>query len=377
MSVVTKYGPDRSQAIKDWIITYEDGKKEPFRGLASEAFEHASSKADMFAVEKADEDDPKVAKDDNKIEKSDDEDDLEKGGTKGEGSRGGHVIGHTKSGDPVYYRPVDYKPSKYLNEHEQKIESEFGKHLNDHFDFAKKKYHEMFGNIINTDNARELSHHYSNNRSLSSAVHEPASTFTKKLYNDMLKELVPEGKSNMVLFTAGGTGSGKTTGLKAHGLTNEIKNKAHIIFDTNTNKLASAIEKIDRALEAGKSVTVIHTFRDPMDSFANGAIPRAIRMEKELGSGRTVPIGSHVSTHIGSNEAIPKMKEHYGDKVQFRIIDNSRGKGKSEIVPIEFLNDKKYNAEKLEKELNDHIDKLYEQGGISERLYRGFKAKGD
>lgn len=43
---------DKDHAIHDWVITYEYGRKEAFRGLASESFNYASSQAKRFAVEK-------------------------------------------------------------------------------------------------------------------------------------------------------------------------------------------------------------------------------------------------------------------------------------------------------------------------------------
>jgi hypothetical protein len=49
----------KKEAIEDedqinWIISYQDGRKEKFRGTAEGAFDHALSKARIFAVEKSD-----------------------------------------------------------------------------------------------------------------------------------------------------------------------------------------------------------------------------------------------------------------------------------------------------------------------------------
>jgi len=48
----------KKEAIEDedqtnWIITYQDGKKEKYQGTAEAAFDHALSKAKIFAVEKS------------------------------------------------------------------------------------------------------------------------------------------------------------------------------------------------------------------------------------------------------------------------------------------------------------------------------------
>lgn len=277
-------------------------------------------------------------------------------------------------------KPVNYTPNKHLEDpYHKKVEKSFGKQLNKGFEFARGQYQAQFGNVLNTDNARELSQEYRNDRSLSAVVHEPASALIKKFYSILLKEPVPKGKQNMVLFTAGGTGAGKTTGIGEHNVTKKESEKAHIIYDTNMNSFGSAKEKIDKALAFGKKIEIVHTFRDPIDAFKEGAVPRSQRMEAKMGSGRTVPIGTHIATHLGANETIPKLAEHYKDNpnVNIRVIDNSRGRGNSKIVPVGFLQDKKYIAKDLEKELHEHIDKLHGEGKISDKIYRGFKAAGD
>lgn len=271
-------------------------------------------------------------------------------------------------------KPVKYEPNTDLDPHHRKVEKKFGKHLNKNFDFARGQYAAKFGNILNADNARELSEDYEGNRAeLSAAVHEPASSFVKKLYSDMLKEPVPKNKVNMVLFSAGGTGAGKTTGMMEHGSTKTKVRKAHIIYDTNMNTLSGAKEKIEKALSFGKRVHIIYTFRDPVDAFENGAVPRAQRI------GRTVPIGSHVATHIGSLKTVQELKNQYKDnsKVKIDVIDNSRGRGNSVVVPIGFLQDKQYIAEELQKKINEITEKLHGEGKITDQHKKGFQAAGN
>ncbi|KPF90214.1 hypothetical protein IP81_15845 [Novosphingobium sp. AAP83] len=85
------------------------------------------------------------------------------------------------------------------------------------------------GRILNTDLTRELSPEFRANRSRSAEVHEPSSAFVKKLYTQMLAEPVSAGSSKFVLFTAGGTGAGKSTGMDFVPETET----AGIIYDTN------------------------------------------------------------------------------------------------------------------------------------------------
>lgn len=264
-----------------------------------------------------------------------------------------------------------YTPSDTLSSDKHKeIEKRFGEHLAQNYEKARSEYKEKFGNVINTDNARELSDDYLKNKSeLSAAVHEPASAFTKKMYEDELSSKTPKGKRDLVYFTAGGTGSGKTSSLM--GAEKSFHEKAHIVYDTNMNGFSSAKKKIDQALEAGKKIRINYTFRDPIDAFENGAVPRSIRI------GRTVPIEEHIKTHLGSMDAIQALQQHYKDNKNVKIVvtNNSLGKGGAKQVPISFVKnqEKNYIASDLREKLHKINDSLYEQGKISKSHYVGFK----
>jgi hypothetical protein len=68
------------------------------------------------------------------------------------------------------------------------------------------------GRIINTDTFRELSPDYRADRSNSSAVHEPASYLAKIALARAIAALPVSG---LAVFTAGGSGAGKSSGLDA------------------------------------------------------------------------------------------------------------------------------------------------------------------
>lgn len=216
------------------------------------------------------------------------------------------------------------------------------------------------GRIINTDLARELSPEYRADRSRSADVHEASSAFVKQLYAEKLAEDPPAGLAKRVLFTAGGTGAGKSTGLKAIGGTD-----AGIIYDTNMNSLGSAIKKIDQALEAGWPVRILYTYRDPLEALVNGALPRAERM------GRTVPLQVHMDTHIGARKVIDELADHYAgdDRVVLQAIDNSRGKGKA--APIELEKLPEINQVGLYERAETEIRAAYDRGAIGRETLRG------
>lgn len=241
------------------------------------------------------------------------------------------------------------------------------------FDAAVREYEAVGdtvgGTVLNTDLARELSPEYRADRSRSAEVHEPASNFIKRLYARKLAAPTPEGKRPVVLFTGGGTGAGKSTGLKLPKLAPVVA-EAEIVYDTNMNKFESADQKIQQALEAGREVAIVYTFRDPVEALAAGALPRAMRM------GRTVPLREHIRTHVGAWEVINALQAKYAgdERVHIEVVDNSRGRGKAAVVPLQELQPRVYND--LEGVLRETLEAERAAGRISETVYRGFAGEG-
>lgn len=226
------------------------------------------------------------------------------------------------------------------------------------------------GRIISTDVARELSPDYLANRTLSADVHEPASQFTKRYYADRLRE--PHGPDDYVLFTAGGTGAGKTSALRQAGA--DLSEHAQIIYDTNMNRLRSSEEKINQALASGRQVRIAYVYREPEEALVNGALPRAERQRGEFGSGRTVPLQEHYNTHVGAQATMRALAAHYeGDpRVQFVGIDNSRGAGNAIHVPLDLLVERQHNEDLMQR-LRMALDEEHAKQRISPETYHGFR----
>jgi hypothetical protein len=263
-----------------------------------------------------------------------------------------------------------YKPATNIPSEQKPIETAFYNQLNNNFDQSVQEYKSKFGNILNTDNARELSPHYNSSNAAKSkysvAVHEPASAFVKEMYARELATPDPTG-NNMVVFTAGGTGAGKTTAVAN---LPEMKD-AQIVYDTNMNTYSSAKQKIDQAIAAGKDVSILYVNRDPIQSFDNGAVPRALR------TGRTIPIAEHANTHSGAIDTIKQLAETYKDNpnVSIKIIDNTGGKGQQTVVPIESIANLKYNKGEIQKQVSNNLDTLYANKQIPTEIYQGFKGQ--
>lgn len=229
------------------------------------------------------------------------------------------------------------------------------------------------GWVLSVDSARELSPDYLKDRTKSNAVHEPASAFIKRLYAERLAEpVVPDadGIRDAVTFTAGGTGAGKTTGLR---FTSSIE-AAAFVMDGNLAKSGSAIKKIDQALASGRRVVINYVHREPIEALVNGAFPRAMRQEALHGSGRTLDIETHASTHAGANKAIRELAKRYKDdpRVVIEVIDNSNGKGNTAVGSLDKLPEID-EAQVVERGFTA-LEEARANGDISEEIYQGFRA---
>lgn len=225
------------------------------------------------------------------------------------------------------------------------------------------------GKVLSTDTARDLSGDYNDSKEARSAlaadVHEPSSTFIKQLYADKLAEAPKEGEEPRILFTAGGTGSGKTTAIANNPAMKAMRDRAQIVYDTNMNKLESATTKIDQATAAGKDVDHAYVWREPQEALAAGALPRAERQ------GRTVPLEEHAKTHAGAYTTTAELRRVYQNdpRVNFATLDNSRGKGNAAVVPFQALQNKRYNVPVAE--LRPIVESQRKSGAISPRVYNG------
>jgi hypothetical protein len=255
------------------------------------------------------------------------------------------------------------------------IEEEYFSNLRNDYPGLVSQYAQLAesdeGRTLNTDVARELSPHYRGDRTKSADVHEPSSEFVKRLYADRLAQPTPKDREPVVIFTAGGTGAGKTTGLNILQKIDPKAAKAEMVYDTNMGSFDSADKKIRQALDAGRKVSILYTYRDPVEALENGALKRAKSMEEKLGTGRTAPLSEHAKTHLGSRQVIEQLMAKYkkNDKVQIRVIDNSRGPGNAALSRLDNL--PKHNENDVRRGLRDALERAKKSGSISDAIYRG------
>lgn len=221
------------------------------------------------------------------------------------------------------------------------------------------------GRVLNVDMMRELSPEYVADRTRSAEVQDAASDAIKRLYTEELAKPAPAGRENSVLFTAGGSGAGKSTAIENVSQVKSLADKAQIIYDTNMSSVGSARAKIEEALNAGKKVDIAYIYRDPEEALRKGALPRA------MGMGRTVPVDVLAENHGGAFRTVQKLMEEYqgNEDVHFHPIDNSFGKGQAKLSTMDAISGKRYNVPV--QELRDAVEDEFRKGEISPQVREG------
>jgi hypothetical protein len=236
---------------------------------------------------------------------------------------------------------------------------------------------------LNADNARELFKDYAasheSRATLASAVHEPSAAMIKAIWDRVLAE---PGRTNRILFMAGGGGSGKTTVLDGLEQTSGLRSDADAVYDTTLSNLDWSARKIDEALAAGKQVGVLYTYR-PAEAAA------ALAFRRALDEGRTIPEDVLARDHFNAPLTFLALHDRYSGqpkKVDFLVSDNSGSREDAQLRDIDFLwrkvNNMKQGAEGL-KETQDAvrrgIDNEYVTQSanrqIPDYIFRGFSKR--
>lgn len=190
-------------------------------------------------------------------------------------------------------------------------------------------YREKFGNVIGADSVKELFPDYASKAQRTAndlAVHRPASRLAQHLYDEALKEPVAEGHDPYIVFTAGGTGAGKSSSLEIPEL-KPVVDRAHVIYDSTLTNLDAARTNIEAAKAAGHDVVVVFTDREVNEAF------RAT-LDRAAAHGRPVTINTHVATHLKAPEVFDALRTAYAEDphVTLAVVGNS-GKARELISP--------------------------------------------
>jgi N12 class adenine-specific DNA methylase len=237
------------------------------------------------------------------------------------------------------------------------VHDRFKANIESDYERYKKQYLDKFGNEISGDNAKELSPDYRANKTeFSQAVHNPASDFAKKLYDDLIKGEPAGEANNYVLMTAGGTGAGKTTIKNFHV---EKEGPPYLVYDSNMSNFDSSKDRIEKALENGKEVDILFVWRDPFDAYVHGVITR---MKEES---RSIGINVHIETTQKSLANIKDIYDLYKDNenVDFEFFDNSI---KEYVNPEDIFSKIPIDEEDLRRRIYNEVQSLFDKRGITQ-----------
>ncbi|MBR4878055.1 MAG: zeta toxin family protein, partial [Rhodocyclaceae bacterium] len=134
-----------------------------------------------------------------------------------------------------------------------------------------------------------------------------------------LAQPVREGRDALVVFTAGGSGSGKSSAIGR--ALSEGTAVADITLDGTFSKLTKARNRVQAALDSGRKVAIRYVYCAP-ENAAKLAIGRAIR------HGRPVPVSVMAETHSQALQTVRAIAEDFkGDeRVMVIAIDNNGNK---------------------------------------------------
>ena len=243
-----------------------------------------------------------------------------------------------------------------LNNRERKLESGFYHAMRKNQDGLIEAYHAKNGNVIDPDAVKGLNPHFAADPDLARAVHEPSSKLTKIIYSKALEKKAAAGDKSPTIFTAGGSGSGKSAtspmakelfGAKEDALT----------YDSTLSSMKSATARIDEALSKTEGdVGIVYT-----------NTPLEFAMTLNLKRTRSVSIDTLIHAHHGASKTIKDLQKHYADnpRVNILVMNNSPefvGAGTVKDVP-------NYEVFNMRERLVRQAKELLEKNKITQAKY--------
>lgn len=227
------------------------------------------------------------------------------------------------------------------------------------------EYLRRFGPVLNADNASELFEDYARDNDSRArhmvAVRPAAGAVVEQAFAQLLAQPTPVGKSPVVVFTAGGNGAGKSSSVDTKAFRGEV------VFDSTFSQYEPSKARVQAALDAGRDVQIRYIYRDPVQAFAKGVLPR-IADE----NGRTVSIRGLLQTHRGARDTVLKIADEYRDdpRVDVWVREMVEGEG-PESRDLAWLQEKAYPDDNATgRRLQELLDAEHAAGRVSDAAYR-------
>jgi hypothetical protein len=178
-----------------------------------------------------------------------------------------------------------------------------------HYSPLRERYLSENETILDSDRAKELFPEYAadlvSRRRYASAVYPPAAAFIDRLYGELLREPVSPSRHKLVVFMAGGPGSGKSA-LVTTPATGDVLQTAALVLDGTFSDAVRARRQIKSALSAEFRVQVLLIFR-PLRDCLRGVWERALSPE----GGRATPFRIVVDKHRGALATVRELRKEF------------------------------------------------------------------
>lgn len=217
------------------------------------------------------------------------------------------------------------------------------------------------GRVIDVDMVRELSPEYRADRSLSPQIHGSASALAKKLYAAQLARPAGQEGDGSVLLMAGGGGSGKSSMRQVHlrGLNPDVT------LDGTLSKLKTAQQRVQEALDSGRTVKIFYVYRSPEKS-ADGAVERAAR------TGRPVPVDVLAQAHAGARKVVEELQQEYNGDGRVEIVAVWNNGQESDSRPTALQEVPHVDEDQARQAFREAASRSYASGKISRATFEAF-----
>jgi uncharacterized protein len=245
-----------------------------------------------------------------------------------------------------------------LNDRERAIEDDFYARIDDAAQDMIDEYRAKYGRHLDPDNVKLLDRDFAENPDLAAAVHEPSSELTKLIFRHALEEKAATSDNSPTIFTAGGSGSGKSTTMPG-ALQQLGATPNDLIYDSVLSNVKSAKARIDMALDMTEGpVGIIYTNADVKQAMRQNALRT-----------RSVSIDTLANAHAGASDAIRELAEHYKDKPRVRIsVMNNQG-ALADVGPGTIADVPQYERQTLRRQLVAVADSMLASGDITQKKY--------
>ena len=247
------------------------------------------------------------------------------------------------------------EPTFFLSEADrEQLCEEFYRLLNADVDATLERVRGQRGTVVlNADDLFNMlpryAGHPADRKFLGPILYATAKRFIDEVYTRLLAQ--PMGENDTVVFTAGGSATGKSTILRTEGQRPGVD----FIVDTTFSDATRALAQVDQALASGRQVKIYYVYRDFLASL-RGMLERAA--DPRLG--RVVPVDDMARTHFGVQRTILAALEKYEDEPRVEIIqriNTSAGK----LDPLserEFFSRLYPSIDSLQKRGQNFLDEL-------------------